>query len=48
VSQRGSYIKLRKNSHTTIVPNHKEVAFGTLRSVLKLTGIDEKDFWTKI
>ncbi len=48
VSKRGSHIKLRKNGCTTIVPDHKELAFGTLRSILKLAGIEEKDFWKKV
>ncbi len=47
ISQRGSHIKLRKFDRTTIVPNHKEVAFGTVRSILRLARIDEKDFWHK-
>ncbi len=43
VSQKGSHIKLRKTLDgeicTAIVPNHKEVALGTLHSVLKQAGI---------
>ena len=38
VSQRGSHIKLKGIRHgklrTVIVPNHKEVALGTFRSIL--------------
>ena len=48
VSQRGSHIKLRKTFkdlvRTTIVPNHKELARGTLKGVLELAGVDEKEF----
>lgn len=38
VSQKGSHIKLKGIRHgklrTVIVPNHKEVALGTFRSIL--------------
>lgn len=38
VSQRGSHIKLKGIRHgklrTVIVPNHKEIALGTFRSIL--------------
>ncbi|HEY5601351.1 MAG TPA: type II toxin-antitoxin system HicA family toxin [Patescibacteria group bacterium] len=43
ISQKGSHIKLRRNFdgkvYTVIVPNHKEVALGTLQSILKQAGI---------
>ncbi len=48
VGQKGSHVKLRKHSLrgtlTTVVPMHRELAFGTLRSVLKLADIDYEDF----
>ncbi|MEK7473707.1 MAG: type II toxin-antitoxin system HicA family toxin [Patescibacteria group bacterium] len=49
ISQRGSHIKLRKrnkNGHTitTIVPDHKELSHGTLRSILKLAQVDYEIF----
>ncbi|MDP2690891.1 MAG: type II toxin-antitoxin system HicA family toxin [bacterium] len=48
VSQKGSHIKLQKledhHTITTIVPNHKELAMGTLFGVLNLAHIDKKDF----
>lgn len=51
VSQKGSHIKLQKilgkHKITTIVPDHKEVAMGTLKGILKLAKIDEKQFWKK-
>ena len=51
VHQRGSHIKLQKTVSgrkiTTIVPNHKEVAVGTLKGVLKLAEVDEQEFWKK-
>jgi len=52
VSQKGSHVKLRKKIRnqevTTIVPLHKELAPGTLKGVLELAEIDERDFWKKI
>ena len=48
VSQKGSHVKLRKKIKnqkiTTIIPLHKELAPGTLRGVLELAEVDEKDF----
>jgi predicted RNA binding protein YcfA (HicA-like mRNA interferase family) len=52
VSQKGSHVKLRKRINhkeiTTIVPLHKELAPGTLKGVLKLAQIEEKDFWDNV
>jgi predicted RNA binding protein YcfA (HicA-like mRNA interferase family) len=39
VSQRGSHMKLRKDGIIVIVPNHKELRQGTLRSIIKITNI---------
>ena len=51
ISQKGSHIKLVKKIKTkkiiTIVPQHKELALGTLKGVLKLAQIDENDFRKK-
>ncbi len=51
VSQEGSHVKLAKilagKKVTTIVPLHKELAFGTLRGVLDLAGISLEDFLDK-
>lgn len=48
VSQKGSHVKLRKESGnrkiTTIIPFHKELSPGTLRGILELAEIDEKEF----
>lgn len=45
ISQRGSHVKLRRpDGRTTIVPLHKELAPGTLSSVLNLAGVDRKKF----
>jgi len=32
----------------TIIPLHKELTTGTLKGVLKLAQINEKDFWEKV
>ena len=52
VSQRGSHVKLKKKVANqiivTIVPLHRELAIGTLKGVLELAKVDEKEFWEKI
>jgi len=51
ISQKGSHIKLAKKDGaqkiTTIVPQHKELAIGTLKGVLKLAQIEENEFRRK-
>ena len=44
--QRGSHIILTKEGHiaTLSVPNHSEVARGTLRSLIAKAGISEEEF----
>ena len=48
VSQKGSHIKLTRtengNKITTVVPNHKELATGTLRGALDLAQISYEKF----
>jgi predicted RNA binding protein YcfA (HicA-like mRNA interferase family) len=44
VSQRGSHVKLRKEELTVIVPRHKELAPGTLRSIIRQSGMAVDDF----
>jgi predicted RNA binding protein YcfA (HicA-like mRNA interferase family) len=48
VSQKGSHIKLRKESDskviTVIVPDHKELAQGTLRNILRQSEIEAQAF----
>ena len=52
VSQKGSHVKLQKRigsqKITTIVPLHKELALGTLKGILDLAQVEEKDFWKKV
>ena len=48
VSQKGSHVKLRgirdNEPQTAIVPNHKEVAFGTFRSILSQAKMTIEEF----
>ncbi len=48
VSQKGSHTKLRRKVRgriiTTIVPMHRELAYGTLLGVLELAEIGEEEF----
>ncbi len=51
-SQKGSHVKLKKFANkqeiTTIVPFHKELSPGTLKGVLDLAQVEEKDFRKKL
>ena len=45
ISQRGSHVKYRKGERTVIVPSpRKEIPFGTFRSILRQSGLDENNF----
>lgn len=48
VSQRGSHVKFAKRTPegvlTAVVPHHREVTPGTLRSVLRQAGISVDEF----
>lgn len=44
VSQKGSHMKYSDGYHVVIVPNHDEVARGTLKSILSMSGISLDDF----
>lgn len=49
VRQAGSHIILRRelpgrDSITIPVPNHREIATGTLKSIIRLSGLDPKLF----
>ena len=52
VSQKGSHVKLRKiedkKEIITVVPLHKELLQGTLKGVLRLAKVEEKDFRRKL
>jgi predicted RNA binding protein YcfA (HicA-like mRNA interferase family) len=44
VSQKGSHLKLTGNNHVVIVPQHRQVARGTLKSILAQADIKLDDF----
>ena len=48
ISQKGSHIKMRGfikgNTQIVIIPNHKEIATGTLSSILRQANLTKKDF----
>ena len=48
VGQRGSHVKFAKQTdegmRTAIVPNHNEIAIGTLRSILRQTALTVDEF----
>ena len=48
ISQKGSHIKFVKyipgGTITAIVPHHKEISIGTLKSIIKQAMLDEKIF----
>ena len=47
VSQRGSHVKLRNaEQRTVIVPLHRELAPGTLRSILRQAGLTSNELAT--
>jgi len=51
VATKGSHVKFSKieetGTRTAIVPNHREVAVGTIRSILRQAGISE-DAWNSL
>jgi predicted RNA binding protein YcfA (HicA-like mRNA interferase family) len=48
VSRKGSHVKFARTSpegvRTVIVPDHREVAIGTLRSILRQAGLTPDEF----
>jgi predicted RNA binding protein YcfA (HicA-like mRNA interferase family) len=45
ISQRGSHVKLRnEEGRTVIVPMHRELAPGTLRSILRQSALSTDEF----
>ena len=44
VGQRGSHMKLRKAHLTVIVPLHKQLAAGTLRSIIRQSEMSVEEF----
>lgn len=48
VGQTGSHIKFAlatsEGTRTTVVPKHRDIAAGTLRSILRQAGLSESEF----
>ncbi|MYA44306.1 MAG: type II toxin-antitoxin system HicA family toxin [Gemmatimonadetes bacterium] len=48
VSQKGSHVKFARSDgssiRTAIVPRHREIAVGTLRSILRQAGLTPDEF----
>lgn len=45
ISQRGSHMKLRSaDGRTVIVSGHREIARGTMRSILRQAGLTAEEF----
>lgn len=48
VSQKGSHMKYSNGTKSVIIPNHYEVAKGTLKSILLMADISLEDFLNKL
>ncbi len=44
VRQRGSHVVLRRGERGCVLPMHKEIAPGTLRSAIRQAGLSVEDF----
>ena len=44
VRQKGSHVVLRRNNFGCVIPLHKELAIGTLRSAIRQAGITPEEF----
>ena len=44
VSQKGSHMKYSNGHNTVIIPNHSEIAKGTLKSILEQADLSLDDF----
>lgn len=48
ISQKGSHVKFVKDTdnelRTVIVPHHREIVMGTLRSILRQAGLSPEEF----
>ena len=42
--QKGSHVVLRRENKGCVIPQHKELALGTLRSAIKQAGITADEF----
>lgn len=48
VSQKGSHIKYSNDKYIVIIPNHTEVAKGTLKSILNMAHIELDEFLERL
>ena len=48
VSQKGSHLKYIKDSYVVIIPNHNEIAKGTLKSILNMAHIEIEEFLSEL
>lgn len=48
VSQKGSHMKYSDGKRSVIIPNHSEIAKGTLKSILSMANISLEDFMNKL
>ena len=44
ISQKGSHLKYTDGKNVVIIPNHTEIAKGTLKSILMQAGIEFDEF----
>jgi predicted RNA binding protein YcfA (HicA-like mRNA interferase family) len=44
VRQRGSHVVMRRGERGCVVPVHRELAIGTLRSILRQAGVSADEF----
>jgi len=44
VRQKGSHVVMRRESKGCVVPRHKQLAVGTLRSAIRQAGISVEEF----
>ena len=49
MSQRGSHVKLRSDDgRVVIIPMHRELAAGTLRSIIRQSGLRVEEFLAQL
>lgn len=48
VSQKGSHMKYANDKYIVIIPNHSEIAKGTLKSILNMAHIELDEFLKKL
>ena len=44
VRQKGSHVVMRREDKGCVIPRHKEIALGTLRSAIRQAGITVEEF----